>query len=148
MPQSLAKVLVQVIFSTKSRQPFIQRAVRPKLHAYLAGTLDNLQSPSLQVGGTADHVHTLFSLARTHARAEVVEESKKSSSKWMKQQDVSTFAWQTGYGAFSVSESQAQRGVRYIAAQEAQHRIVTFQEEFRSFLARYAVTYDERYLWD
>ncbi len=148
MPQSLAKVLVHVIFSTKNRHPFIQRAVRPTLHAYLAGTLANLQSPSLQVGGTADHVHTLFVLGRTHALADVVEEAKKSSSKWMKQQGVSPFAWQTGYAAFSVSESQAQRVVRYIAAQEAQHRTVTFQEEFRSFLAPYAVTYDERYVWD
>jgi putative transposase len=78
---------------------------RPKLHAYLIGILTHLHCPSLQTGGTADHVHSLFSLARTRSVAEVVEEVKKSSSRWMKQQGHASFTWQAGYGAFSVSES-------------------------------------------
>jgi putative transposase len=81
MPQSLAKVLVHLIFSTKNREPLIQNEIRSPLHAYLVGTLDNLGCPSLQTGGTADHVHTLFSLGRTHTIAEVVEELKKGASR-------------------------------------------------------------------
>lgn len=148
MSQSLAKVLIHLIFSTKNREPIIHPDVRLALHAYLAGTLQNLQCPSLQVGGTSDHVHTLFSLARTRALADVAEELKKSSSKWMKQRGVSRFAWQAGYGAFSVSESQVRQVVRYISAQDVHHQTMTFQDELRRFLGRYGLVYDERYLWD
>ena len=148
MPQSLARVLVHLIFSTKNREPLIHREVRTPLHAHLAGILQNLQCPSLQTGGTGDQVHARFSLGRTSTLAEIVEEMKKSSSKWMKQQNVRGFAWQAGYGAFSVSESQAAAVIRYVVRQEEHHRQLTFQEEFRRFLDRYGVTYDERYMWD
>ena len=148
MPQSLARVLVHVIFSTKKREPLIRAGVRPALDAYLTGTLANLHCPSLQTGGTADHVHSLFSLARTRTLAEVVEEVKKSSSRWMKREGVPHFAWQAGYGAFSVSEPRADVVVRYIAQQEERHRRLTFQEELRQLLERHGVAYDERYVWD
>lgn len=148
MPQSLAKILVHLVFSTKNREPLIHREVRAALHAYLVGILRNLQCPSLQTGGTADHVHTLFSLGRTHTIAEVVEEVKKSSSKWIKQQGVRGFTWQAGYGAFSVSKSQAAAVMRYVSRQEEHHRQRSFQEEFRRLLDSYGVTYDERYMWD
>ena len=148
MPQSLSKILVHLIFSTKHREPLIGLETRPRLHAYIVGILDNLKCPSLQTGGVADHVHVLFALGRTISPAQVVEEVKKSSSKWMKQQNVRGFAWQAGYGAFSVSESQAAAVIRYVVRQEEHHRQLTFQEEFRRFLDRYGVTYDERYMWD
>jgi putative transposase len=104
MPQSLAKVLVHLIFSTKYREPTIPLTIRPQLHAYISGILANLHCPSLQTGGAADHVHTLLSLARTQAVADITEEIKKSSSKWMKQQGIAGFFWQGGYGAFSIGE--------------------------------------------
>jgi len=148
MPQSLAKVLVHLVFSTKNRERLVPRDFLPNLHAYLVGTLANLKSPSLQTGGTPDHVHTLFNLGRTVALSEVVEELKKSSSKWMKTQGVPTFAWQAGYGAFSVSESQVAAVVRYIQNQEEHHRVVSFQEEVRRFLDEHRIAYDERYIWD
>ncbi len=148
MPQSLSRVLVHLIFSTKHREPLIALEIRPRLHAYIVGILDNLKSPSLQTGGVADHVHMLFALSRTITRAEVVEEVKKSSSKWMKAEGgVPGFSWQGGYGAFSIGESQTDTVVRYIQNQEEHHRKVTFQEEFRKFLERYKVAYDERYVW-
>ena len=148
MPQSLSKVLVHLIFSTKHREPLIGLQIRPRLHAYLVGILDNLKSPSLQAGGVADHVHILFALARTISQADLVEEVKKGSSKWMKTEGVPTFSWQAGYGAFSVGESQADTVIRYIQNQEHHHRKMTFQEEFRKFLERYKIAYDERYVWD
>ena len=149
MPQSLSKVLVHLIFSTKHREPLIGPEIRPRLHAYLVGILDNLKSPSLQTGGVADHVHILFALGRTMSQADLVEEVKKSSSKWMKAEGgVPTFSWQAGYGAFSIGESQADAVIRYIQKQEEHHRKLTFQEELRKFLERYKVAYDERYVWD
>ncbi len=149
MPQSLSKVLVHLIFSTKHREPLIGPEIRPRLHAYMVGILDNLQSPSLQTGGVADHVHSLFLLHRTISQADLIEEVKKSSSKWMKAEGgVRGFTWQTGYGAFSIGESQADTVIRYIQKQEEHHRKVSFQDEFRKFLARYKVPYDERYVWD
>ncbi len=149
MPQSLSKVLVHLIFSTKERAPVINLEIRPRLHAYLVGILDNLKSPSLQTGGVADHVHILFALSRTISQAGLVEEVKKSSSKWMKSEGgVRGFTWQAGYGMFSIGESQADTVIRYIQDQENHHRKVTFQEEFRKFLDRYRIAYDERYVWD
>ena len=149
MPQSLSKILVHLIFSTKHRDPLIGLEIRPRLYAYIIGILDNLKSPSLQTGGVADHVHILCALGRTISQAELLEEVKKSSSKWMKADGgVPGFSWQAGYGAFSIGESQADTVIQYIRNQEEHHRTVTFQEEFRKFLGRYKVVYDERYMWD
>ena len=148
MAQSLAKILVHLIYSTKHRERTIEAEVRPHLHAYLVGILHNLKCPSLQTGGADDHVHILFLLDRTVSLCDVVEEVKKGSSKWMKTQGVPTFAWQAGYGAFSVGESQAAVVVKYIQGQEEHHRRVSFQDEFRRFLEKYRVPYDERYVWD
>ena len=140
---------MHLVFSTKNREPFIAADVRPRLHGYIVGILDHLKSPSIQTGGVADHVHILFALGRTVSQAEIVEEVKKSSSKWMKADGgVSEFSWQAGYGAFSVSESNVESVVNYIRNQEDHHRKVSFQDEYRKFLDRHHVPYDERYVWD
>jgi REP element-mobilizing transposase RayT len=148
VPQSLANVLLHLIFSTKNREPMIAHDLTSPLHGYIVGVLDHLGSPSIQTGGTRDHVHVLFSQSRTLAIAKVVEEVKKSSSKWMKGHGVTAFTWQAGYAVFSVSESQKAAVVRYIRRQEEHHRRVGFQDEMREFLARHRVSYDERYIWD
>ena len=149
MPQSLSKVLIHVIFITKHREPLIQPEIRPRLHAYLAGILDHLKSPSLQAGGVGDHVHILCVLARTISQSELIEEVKTSSSKWMKAEGgVRGFSWQAGYGAFSIGESQSDTVIRYIMNQGKHHRKVSFQEEYRKFLQRYRIACDERYVWD
>lgn len=115
----------------------------------MVGILDHLKSPSIQTGGVDNHVHILFSLSRTTTIAEVVEEVKKSSSKWMKTDGgVKNFSWQSGYGAFSISASQIETVVRYIQNQEEHHRKITFEEEYRKFLEKYKITYDEKYVWD
>ena len=148
MPQSLANVLIHLIFSTKNREPVIPPDLTSPLHGYIVGILDKLGSRSIQTAGTRDHVHVLFLQWRTLAIAKVVEEVKKSSSKWMKGQGVRSFTWQAGYAVFSVSESQKAAVVRYIQRQEAHHRRVGFQDEMREFLVRHGVSYDERYVWD
>jgi putative transposase len=150
LPQSLSRVLVHLIFSTKNREPVLVPEIRSELHSYLAGVLREEQCPALQVGGVADHVHLLFGLSRTLAVAQVVEQVKTSSSKWIKPKGAvfAEFHWQAGYGAFSVSQSNAAAVAQYIRNQEEHHRKLTFQEEYRRFLKRYQVDYDERYVWD
>ena len=148
MPQSLSKVLVHLVFSTKHREPLIPEAIRPRLYAYTVGILDNLKSASIQTGGVSDHVHSLCTLSRTISQADLVEELKKGTSKWMKAEGVPVFSWQAGYGAFSIGESQTEALIRYIQNQEQHHRKMTFQEEYRQLLDRYKIAYDERYVWD
>jgi putative transposase len=148
MPQSLANVMVHTIFSTKNREPIIPDAIADQLYAYIIGILANSESPSIQVGGMPDHLHVFFALGRTNSLSEVMEEVKRSSSKWMKEQGVLNFAWQAGYGAFSVSESQRDTVVRYIRKQPEHHRKISFQQEYVRFLKKYKVNYDERYVWE
>ena len=150
MPQSLSRILIHLVFSTKDRRRVLTPAIRVELHPYLAGTLDNIDCPSLQVGGVEDHVHLTFGLSRTRTIADVVESVKTSSSKWIKTKsdEFAGFHWQRGYGAFSVSESDAEAVVTYIRNQEKHHHRTTFQEEYRRLLERYRVAYDERYVWD
>ncbi len=150
MPQSLSRVLVHLVFSTKGRVPFLVPEIRAELHPYLACVLKNDGCPSLQVGGVEDHVHLLFALSRTRTISQVVENVKTSSSKWLKTKGsaLADFHWQNGYGAFSVSRSQADEVIEYIRRQEEHHKSRTFQDEFLRFLERYEISFDERYVWD
>jgi REP element-mobilizing transposase RayT len=102
------------------------------------------------VGGVADHVHLAVRLSRTVTVAGLVEELKTSSSKWLKTQspELMTFAWQRGYGAFSVGPADLNAVIAYIDGQEEHHRTRTFQEEYRAFLTKYRIEFDERYAWD
>jgi REP element-mobilizing transposase RayT len=148
MSQSLTNILVHVIWSTKDRRPLISDGVREGLHGYLAGILKNLESPALIINSVTDHVHVLCQLSKNLAACKLVEEIKKSSSKWMKEQGMSSFAWQNGYGLFSVSQSNVAVVRRYIEGQAAHHRKRDFKEEFREFCKRHDVPLDERYVWD
>ncbi len=149
MPQSLSKIWTHLIFSTKDRYPFLSDPkIRSETHAYLASIFKAHNCPTLIVGGVSDHVHALFVLSKNDSIANIVYELKRSSSKWAKTQGLAKFTWQGGYGAFSVSESHVEKVQAYIASQEQHHRRKTFEDEFREFLKKYKVDYDERYLWD
>ncbi len=150
MPQSLAFVLVHVVFSTKDRNPILDASIRPALYAYLATVARNVKCECYRVGGVSDHVHIAVRLSRTTNVAELVEQLKSSSSKWLKTQspDLSKFAWQRGYGAFSVGPADLSALIHYIDTQETHHRKQTFQDELRTFLKKYGIECDERYLWD
>jgi putative transposase len=150
MPQSLTHVIVHVVFSTKDRTPCIDATVRPALHACLAEVTRTTGCTCFRVGGVADHVHLAVGLARTATIAGVVQELKTSSSMWLKTQSngLRDFAWQRGYGAFSVGPDDLDALIAYIDGQERHHRGRTFEEEYRAFLAKYGVEYDERYVWD
>jgi putative transposase len=151
MSQSLSNILVHLIFSTKHRQPLLADAEsRAKLHAYMMGILNNLECPCLAIGGISDHVHILFVLSKKTSLARVVEEVKRSSSKWIKAEEpaLADFYWQTGYAAFSVSASKRDEVWSYVRNQEQHHRAVSFQDELRAFFKRHGVNFDERYVWD
>lgn len=151
MPQSLSNVLVHLVFSTKERHPFLSDpALRVAMHRYLAVVSAQLHCPVIKVGGVEDHVHMLARQARTITLAGWVREIKRTSSLWVKElpEGSNVFQWQAGYRAFSVSQSQSAAVERYIAWQEAHHRRVGFQDEFRALLDLHQIAYDERYLWD
>jgi REP-associated tyrosine transposase len=147
--QTLVNVLVHVIFSTKGRRHFIKPDIQSALYAYMAATLRNLDSPCLAIGGTSNHVHLLTTLSKKSALSEMVGELKKSSSKWIKTKGPAyrSFAWQEGYGAFSIGQSQVAVLKRYIAHQEEHHRTKSFEAELLETLTKYEVAYDDRYLW-
>ena len=150
MPQSHASILVHLIFSTKNRKPLLTPEIETELHPYMTTVLRTLDSPSLTINGTTDHIHALFRLGRKIALAKVVEEVKSSSSKWIKTKgpEFKKFYWQNGYGAFSIGESGVEALRRYIARQKEHHRKISFQDEFRKFLTKYGLQWDEKYVWD
>ena len=146
-----AQIYLHVVFSTKHRVPYLQDpALRERTHGYLAGACHNLGSPSIIVGGVEDHVHVLCRLSKTLGASELVRELKRESSKWLKEQsaELASFYWQSGYGAFAVSRSNEDEVAAYVADQEEHHRVRTFQDEFRAFLRKHEIEFDERYLWD
>jgi putative transposase len=148
MPQSLSFLLVHVVFSTKDRRPLLNDGVRDGLHAYLATVVRDKKCECLRVGGVADHVHLAVRLHAAKSVAKLIEEVKVTSSKWMKVQGVEGFAWQRGYGAFSVSPADVGALIQYIESREAHHRKRDFKEEMRAFFEKYHGGFDETYVWD
>lgn len=151
MAQSLSRLWTHLIFSTKERFPFLSdQQSRRDMHGYLATVLRSHDCETLIVNGTTDHVHALFALSRKHSISTVVKEIKRTSSAWVKEvaPSLRKFHWQNGYGAFSVSQSHIGRVSWYIEDQENHHRKLTFEDEYRQFLKKYEIKYDERYVWD
>ncbi|MEP7218668.1 MAG: IS200/IS605 family transposase [Bacteroidota bacterium] len=148
MPHSLAKVLLHIVFSTKYRQPMIHPLIEKDLYRYMSGICRNYGSPAIRIGGIADHIHIACSLGSSVAICELVEEIKKSSSKWMETKGSPGFRWQNGYGVFSFRESEVPAVTRYIERQKIHHRELTFKEEYRKFMIEYCIPFDERYIWD
>ncbi len=150
MPQSLSFLLVHIIFSTKDRAPVLSVDIRSELHPYLATVVRNAGCQCFRVGGVADHVHIALGLSRTATTARLVQELKTSSSHWLKtlSPDLSDFSWQRGYAVFSVGPTDLESLTHYIDTQEEHHRKRDFQSEYRAFLVKYGVDFDERYIWD
>jgi REP element-mobilizing transposase RayT len=148
MPQSFASLHCHLVFSTKHREPLIVPAMQPHLFAYIGGILRNCSSSLIAAGGMPDHVHLLLSLGRDASVADTVRVVKANSSKWAKDDSKSGFEWQSGYAAFAVSYSQIEQVKSYLANQEQHHKGKSFQDEFREFLKRHDIAWDERYVWD
>ena len=150
MSQSLCCLPIHLIFSTKNREESIFESIRQPLHAYMGGILKKLDCEPMLINSTSDHVHVLFDLGRTVCVSQAVGKLKSASSKWMKTKGpgFTRFAWQAGYGAFAVSESNVQLVFDYIADQKKHHTQKSFQDEYRAFLEKHEIAYDERYVWE
>ncbi len=150
MAHTFSDLLSHVIFSTKGRADSIDDELRPRLHSYIGGIIRELGGTAIAVCGTADHVHILLCLPPSVSIADAMRVVKTNSSRWVHETspNLRSFAWQTGYGAFSVSESNRQTVLDYIANQEEHHRRTSFQEEYLAFLQRHRIDYDERFVFD
>jgi putative transposase len=150
LPQSLAKIYIHAIFSTRNREPRLADAWREELFRVMGGLINQTGCQSLIVGGIADHIHMLFLLGRTITIAEMIGQTKSSSSAWINETHgiLTAFHWQSGYAAFSVSDSNVEAVREYIRLQPEHHVRQSFQEELREWLTRYGIDWDERYVWD
>lgn len=150
MAQTLVSLYVHVIFSTKNRAELIKPEIEPDLFAYIGGILNNNKSKLFAANGTTDHIHLLMSLSKNLGLSKLVGDIKRDSSVWIKKQDsqFTSFYWQDGYGAFSIGYSQLKTVKDYIARQKIKHAKIDFKDEFRGFLHKYEIEYDERYVWD
>ena len=148
MPSTHLSLHYHLVFSTKSRRPLIEAAWRARLHAFLGGAVRTLGGVPEAVGGVSDHVHLLVGLRATHRLADVLREIKHSSSKWVHREiGLIAFAWQEGYGAFTVGAGDRAAVRRYVEGQAEHHQKRTFQDEYLAFLKQSGVEFDERFLW-
>ena len=150
MAHTYTHLLTHLIFSTKGRVPFIDSSLKPRLLPYMGGIVRELDSTAICINGTEDHVHLLIASPPALAIADLMRVVKTNSSRWVHLEfpDRAAFAWQTGYGGFSVSGSNVEAVRQYILDQEEHHRRLSFQEEFIAFLKRHGIAYDERYIWE
>ncbi|MCZ7644728.1 MAG: IS200/IS605 family transposase [Planctomycetota bacterium] len=150
MSHTFSSLFTHFVFSTKERATFLDPELRPRLFSYLGGIAREQNATLVSANGAADHIHLLALLHPTIAPADFVRTLKAGSSRWIHEtfSDLAGFAWQTGYGAFSVSKSNVETVVAYIRGQEEHHRKMTFKEELLALLRKHDLDYDERYLWD
>jgi REP-associated tyrosine transposase len=150
MPQSLARNYLHITFSAKNRFSFIDKNIENELFSYIGGICKNLECNPIIVGGHKDHIHILCLLSRKIALMNLIEKIKSSSSKWIKTKgiDYQKFYWQNGYGGFSVNPTEIDIVEKYILQQEEHHQKKTFQDEYRAFLKKYEIEFDEKYVWD
>jgi REP element-mobilizing transposase RayT len=150
MASTYTNLLYHIIFSTKERRPFINPKLLAELHPYIGGIIRDLKGEPIEIGGVQDHVHILAKLPAALALSDALREIKSNSSKWVGERPdlVRTFAWQTGYSAFTVSKSQAPTVRKYIRNQQQHHRRKSFKQELVSLLDKHEIEYDRRYLWD
>ncbi len=150
MPHSFTHILIHYIFSTKDRQPFLTDDIRPRIFDYMGGIARKNDIQPQIIGGVEDHVHMLVLLPKTLSIAKAIQLIKGGTSKWIHDEfpQLQHFAWQIGYGAFSVSLSNREKVMHYIKHQKEHHRKKTFKEEFIEFLEKHNIEYDERYIWD
>lgn len=150
MAQSLSQMYTHIVFSTKKHYPFIKPNIENELFAYMGDTIKRLGGIPFLINGTNDHIHVFSTLPRTISLAKFIEEIKRNSSRWIKSKGTEyyNFAWQNGYGAFSVSSSKKGTLIKYIVNQKEHHKKQTFKEEFLAFLNKYEIDYNVKYLWD
>ena len=147
MPQSLVKILVHIVFSTKNRTSLILPEKEKDLYAYISGIVKGNKAKLIIANGTMNHSHFLVSLGRNDV-SELIGDMKRDSSGWGKKNGIPDLYWQRGYGAFSIGQSQVSAVRRYIENQKIHHQTQSFEDEFRELCRKYDIAIDERYCWD
>jgi putative transposase len=149
MASTLTNLLYHVVFSTKGRRPLIKPPFSEELYKYIGGIIRGERGVLLEIGGIDDHVHLVAKFRADISVADMVRDIKANSSKWAHERKtrIARFGWQTGYGAFSVSQSQLEKVRGYVRRQATHHRRISYQEEFVRLLQKHGIEYDERYLW-
>jgi putative transposase len=149
MPQSYASLYYHLIFSTRNRLPLLTEEIAQRLYEYIGGIFGQHGGALIAAGGIEDHIHLLACISRQQSVSDALRIVKAGSSAWIHDTfpSMSSFAWQNGYGAFTVSASNIEHVTQYIANQKEHHQRLTFQEEFVRFLKKHDVPYDERYIW-
>lgn len=150
MAQTLVKIYIHVVFSTKGRNDQILAEIEKELFAYIGGVLRKHQSVLIAANGTTNHIHLLISLSKNVSVSDLLRELKKASSYWIKTKDAKfkEFQWQAGFGAFSIGQSQVGAVKKYIADQKEHHKTEKFEDEYRKFLEKYEIDFDEKYYLD
>lgn len=151
MSQSLSKIIVHIIFSTKDRYEFFtNEEIKREMHSYLVAILNKRGATAILVGGTSNHVHILCLQSKEELISKTIGKIKRASSLWLKGKNplLSKFHWQNGYGVFSVSESQVEVVKKYILTQEEHHQIISYEDEFKSLLKKYNIKYNDKYVWE
>jgi len=150
MPGTHSSLLFHIVFSTKRRYPMIHEAFEPELYKYIVGIVSGEGGHVLSINGTSDHIHIFVRLKPKHSIPDLLRKIKANSSKWINENRKTDgkFSWQTGYGVFSVSESQSNKVISYVTNQKAHHREKSFQNEFVGLLEKHGIDYNSQYLWD
>ncbi len=150
MPQSLADILLHIVFSTKGRHPWILPEIEQELYRYLGAICQERGCHILEIGGVADHIHLLISFGRSVTVSQLILDMKANSSRWIKTKGVGykEFSWQRGYGIFSVARSSVNSVVKYISTQKEHHKKMSYKEELLAMLKRAQIKFDEQFLWD
>ena len=149
MSQAYTNLLTHIVFSTKERRALIDNEIETELHAYLGGLVKELGGKAYIINGVGDHVHLLVNLPAKISVSDAIRFIKSNSSGFVKKKfNRPLFAWQRGYGAFSVSKSNVPAVIKYIQNQKEHHRKILFTEELVAILRKNEIEYDDRYVFD
>lgn len=149
MANTYSQLYIHFVFAVKNRGCFIGPSWQQELYAYLTGVIENRRHKVYAIGGMRDHIHILVSMSPAQSVSELVQETKRASTLWIKERHLvdGNFAWQEGFGAFSYGKSQVNNVVTYIQNQKQHHLGKTFREEYEEFLKIFEIEYDERYVF-
>ena len=149
MANTYTQIHIQFVFAVKYRRAVIAKEWKAELYKYITGIVTNNGHKLLAINGVEDHIHILIGVRPSQSISELMKEVKRSSSKWINEQNFiqSTFKWQEGYGAFSYGKSRISNVISYIERQEEHHRKTSFRDEYLDFLEKFEVDYDKRYIF-
>ena len=149
MANTYTQIYIHIVFAVHGRQNLISQNHKEELYKYITGIVQNKRQKMMAINGMPDHIHLLISLSRSISLSDLVSKIKASSSRWIKTKEGghANFAWQNGYGAFSIGQSGFQSCARYIANQKEHHKKISFEDELRTLFNKYQIKFDENYCW-